>query len=55
VVERLANLQGVLHPEYRPDVFVRALTTATGIGLLGALYPALRAAFLVPLEALRRE
>jgi putative ABC transport system permease protein len=55
VVSRLASLQGVLQPEYRLAVFGRALATATGIGLLGALYPALRAALLAPLEALRRE
>lgn len=55
ILEELPSLRGILQPEYTADVFVRALTTATGIGLFGALYPALRAAFLPPLEALRRE
>ncbi len=55
LLENLASLRGVLDPEYTTGVFVRALSTAVGIGFLGALYPALRAAFLVPLEALRRE
>ncbi|MDO8364915.1 MAG: ABC transporter permease [Actinomycetota bacterium] len=55
VLEHVGNLAGVLHPEYTVEVFRRALLTATGIGFLGALYPALRAALLVPLEALRRE
>lgn len=52
---RLGSLRGVLDPQYTPDVFVRALATASGIGFLGALYPAARAALLAPLEALRRE
>ncbi len=55
VLQRLDSLRGVLDPSYTLDVYGRALATALGIGVLGALYPALRAALLVPLEALRRE
>lgn len=51
----LDTLQGVLDPEYTSGVFGRALAAAVGIGFLGAIYPATRAALLVPLEALRRE
>ena len=55
ILQHLDTLRGVLEPAYTPSVFGRALATAVGIGLLGALYPALRAAALAPLEALRRE
>lgn len=54
-LERFSSLRGVLHPSYTYAIFWRALYTAAGIGFVGALYPALRAAFVVPLEALRRE
>jgi putative ABC transport system permease protein len=55
VVQNLPSLAGVLHPEYTPAVFGRALYTAAAMSLLGALYPALRAALTSPLEALRHE
>lgn len=55
VLQEVDSLRGVLDPQYTGAVFVRALTTAVGIGFLGALYPSLRAAFLPPLEALRHE
>ena len=54
-LERLPNLQGILQPTYNGDVFARALFTAAAVAVLGALYPALRAARLAPLEAIRRE
>jgi len=54
-ISHLPSLAGVLHVVYTGDTFGRALYTAAGMIVLGALYPALRAAFLAPLEALRRE
>jgi putative ABC transport system permease protein len=54
-VQRLPGLQGVLHPEYAPASFWRALETALAMSVLGACYPAVKAAWLQPLEALRRE
>ena len=55
VLERLPSLRGILDTAYTADVFWRALYTAAGIGFFGALYPALRAALVAPLEALRHE
>ncbi len=55
VLSRLPDLAGVLKPTYGSWVFGRALATATAVTLLGALYPALRAARLSPQEAMRRE
>ena len=51
----LSSLQGLLQPQYSASTFLTALYSAVGIGLLAALYPCLRAAFLRPGEALRRE
>ena len=52
---RLSSLRGLLEPQYSASTFLMALYSAVGIGLLAALYPSLRAAFLRPGEALRRE
>ncbi|MGB8649259.1 MAG: ABC transporter permease [Mycobacteriales bacterium] len=54
-VQHLPGLQGVLHPDYQAGTFWRALETAFTMSLLGALYPAAKAAWLAPLEALRHE
>jgi putative ABC transport system permease protein len=55
LLERTSSLRGILRPTYDAQVFVRALWTAAGIGIVGALYPAMRAALIAPLEALRHE
>lgn len=55
LLEDVPDLVGVFKPEYPASVFGRALAITFGMALLGALYPALRAAFLVPLEAIRNE
>lgn len=55
VLTQLPDLAGILKPTYAPWVFGRALSTAAAVTVLGALYPALRAARLSPQEALRRE
>ncbi len=52
---RLPQLVGVFHPAYESAIFGRALGFAFAMALLGALYPALKAARLVPLDALRKE
>ena len=55
VLQDLSQLRGVFQPVYDASVFVRALVFAVAVAIIGALYPALRAAFLSPMEALRRE
>jgi putative ABC transport system permease protein len=44
-----------LAPAYEADVFARALGVGLAVALLGALYPAIRAVRLSPMEALRHE
>jgi putative ABC transport system permease protein len=55
VIQQLPSLAGVLSPEYNAGAFWRALYTAGAMSLLGGAWPALRAALLSPLEALRHE
>jgi putative ABC transport system permease protein len=51
----VSRLRGVFRPTYDSMIFARALGFAFGMALLGALYPAFRAATLTPLEALQHE
>ena len=55
VLQHLSALRGVFHPIYDAAIFTRALVFAFFVAFVGAAYPALRAAFLSPLEAMRRE
>ncbi len=55
VLERLRELRGIFVPTYDASVFLRALLFGLVVAFLGALYPALRAAFVAPLRAVRRE
>lgn len=55
VLQNLSSLEGFFQPQWEVSVFARSLYFAIGVALLGALYPAVRAAFISPLEALRRE
>ena len=49
------TVRTLLEPQYTLDIFIRGLVVAVGVALLGALYPALRAVRLTPMEALRYE
>ncbi len=55
LLEQLPELKGVLHANYTPSAFWRALYTALAMTLIGGLYPATRAALLSPLKALSYE
>ncbi|MBS1847582.1 MAG: ABC transporter permease [Actinobacteria bacterium] len=55
VLQNLPSLRGFFVPQWSAAVFGRSLYFAIGVALLGALYPAVRAALISPLEALRRE
>lgn len=54
-LQHLSELRGVFHPIYSTSIFTRSLGFAIGVAFLGALYPALRAASLSPVEAMHRE
>jgi putative ABC transport system permease protein len=45
----------LIEPDFTAGVFAWGLAFALGVGLLGAVYPTLRAISLAPIEALRRE
>lgn len=55
LIRQAPELVGVFQPDYPGDVFGRALGIAIGMAFIGAFYPAMRAATLKPLEALRHE
>jgi len=44
-----------IEPIWEIEIFVRAITVALLLGLIGGLYPAYRATRLQPIEALRYE
>jgi putative ABC transport system permease protein len=52
LIDMVSNL---LEPQYTLDIFVRGLVVAVVVAVLGAVYPALRAVRLTPMEALRYE
>lgn len=55
LLEALPQLRGVLHANFTEEAFWRGLYTGLGMAVLGALYPAIRAADLAPLKALSHE
>ncbi len=55
LVTLVPAIGSVLAPTYPTSLFVRAVVIALGVALVGALYPAIRAVRLSPMEALRHE
>jgi putative ABC transport system permease protein len=55
LIQRVPEVVGVFQPDYPAGIFGRALGIAFGMALIGAFYPAVRAALLEPMEALRHE
>jgi putative ABC transport system permease protein len=55
LLTHVSQLRGVFHPAYEAMIFGRALGFAFAMALLGALYPAVRAAGLQPLSAIQHE
>jgi putative ABC transport system permease protein len=51
----LPAIRSFISPEYTLDVFLRGLAVGVGIAILGALYPAYRAASFSPAQAIRYE
>jgi putative ABC transport system permease protein len=54
-LQDVPDLVGVFQPQYPASVFLRALAITFGMAFFGAIYPAMRAATLVPLKAIRHE
>ncbi len=55
LIEHVPQVVGVFQPDYPASIFGRALGIAIGMAFIGAFYPAVRAALLAPMEALRHE
>jgi len=55
VLQHLHQLRGIFVPTYDASIFLRSLEFGILVAFLGALYPALRAALIAPLNAVRRE
>jgi len=55
LVVQLPAIQAFISPQYTWDVFARGLAVGVGVALLGALYPAYRAASFSPAQAIRYE
>jgi ABC-type antimicrobial peptide transport system permease subunit len=55
LLERLPEVQGILHATFTAGDVWRALYTAGIIGVIAAIYPAVRASRLQPLDAMRHE
>ena len=49
------SVSAFLAPAYPASIFLRAVLVGVGVALVGAIYPALRAVRLSPMEALRHE
>lgn len=55
LIQQVPEVVGVFQPDYPASIFGRALGIAVGMAFIGAFYPAVRAALLEPMEALRHE
>lgn len=51
----LPTIRNFILPEYTLDVFLRGLAVGIGVAILGAIYPAYRAASFSPAQAIRYE
>ena len=51
----LPSIEAFVSPQYTPMVFLRGLAVGVGVALLGAAYPAFRAASYSPAQAIRYE
>lgn len=55
LLQMIPTIGEMITPIWSVDVFVRAISVAVALGLVGGLYPAYRATRLQPVEALRYE